>query len=1148
MKTINRLWALALAAIMLVSLLGGGLAVTRAEAAPGTGVSETYPEATELLTALGVMDNSAKAWTDAITPEEANSIIKTAFFDAPLNPYNWGYTETIPAGATVTGGQFLHSANSGLGWGLADSVMIAYSRLTRGIEGYDASAALTREQAAQLLVNCMKSTAGYNSTEIRGVMMGVNYVKTGADEMGRPSYQWVKTSDGSALTASYQDTPIAVLEGGSTWGQMAEAVGLTQEVVSTLLNSGRWSERMFNNAVYMEGAAPDGYTCFWTDPVNNPGYGTAYLAKGWTLAIYDAYKPVGAPLDGNTFTSRAYDVIVFSDLIAQVKTIDGAKRLGMYGERHGEPYGWWDVSDYLPAISSTADGIYVMHWSSVYSRVNDLTAADTLGGKLTAFDLNGGTAAVDGASKALSDRFNYGRALMTDDNLNKYFVFYLDSFGNILGAELCQHTMSAWTLKDASVHARTCGDCGFEETEAHSTELRDYKAPTVSEPGYTGDTYCTVCGGLVASGSPIPVSDCEHEAGEPVRENEISATCDDPGSYDAVTYCKNCSIKLTSEHVVVPAKGHAWKETERVDATDTKGGHVSYVCENDSSHTKTEELPAKLAGKTNYKEAVALSKALGLDGGNDIWNTPLTGAEANQLLQTLYDGPGFVDAWAPGFAPGATVTGEQFISKALVTIGWNYGNDPLFGAYNNLEKGLGEDYDPTQPLTRDQGMQMFLNALKTTPTYNIETYKHQDPGINLTLVKTGEDAEHRPSYKWQQNGADLTDSFADTPVARVRGGCPWNTILNAVHYITDDGIAPAQFRWSEEGGAFTDFVPKRHSDDTTPFKDKEWILDVYFDYSTPHNGYEFSIIAYKSDEVLPGEEKPDTYYPEAVELMSALGWMDGDNKDWKQPITGAEANRVLQALYDGPGFVASWAPGFDPNEEITGFEFTGKALVTIGWNYNNDALFTAYNHLEKGLKPWHYGCYMTLTREQAAQIALNTLKAMPTYNLATLKANDPGIGLTLVKTGTDWRGRPYYKWQRNGADVTDSYRDMPVTTSQGGIIWSDILTTVGDAGEINFEQLFRISESGGAYSDYIGRQHPNYEVFKTEDWAVEVFLDYRASDTTYAYSVITYEGLVDNPDTGDETEPALFALLALFAAAAMAAVLVIGRKKKVYSA
>lgn len=55
-----------------------------------------------------------------------------------------------------------------------------------------------------------------------------------------------------------------------------------------------------------------------------------------------------------------------------------------------------------------------------------------------------------------------------------------------------------------------------------------------------------------------PVVSHQHVAGEPVKENEIAATCTRKGSYDKVVYCKDkdCGEELSRENITVPALGH----------------------------------------------------------------------------------------------------------------------------------------------------------------------------------------------------------------------------------------------------------------------------------------------------------------------------------------------------------------------------------------------------------------------------------------------------------------------------------------------------------------------------------------------------------------------------------------------------------------
>lgn len=1126
--------------VALVASLFSGVAPVIANAETASPLSETYTEATDFMTHYLVddaplMDNSTSAWTDLITVAEVNKVIDALLYKS-LAKYNWSHP-LFAEGETVSGNALLTKAQTYIGWSYrALDVLIPYFRLIDGIENYNAEAALTREQAAQLFLNVLRAVPEYawngsyaqdgvvQAMKLNDDELGLSYEVT-RDNMGRPSYQW--KHNGVAITDVYAAEPILVSDNtATTQGAIMNALGYTP----TIESSWHYPMNKFGVNLINEGsAAMTGWYFINGDNGNTIG------GTGMTVAVYDAYYVKSYVLEGNYFCSRMYDVVTYWDLLADVKTEGESKTVNMYGQVGG--YGYWGGQT---NVQNVEDGKYIVRWNGIYAQVQDVTKAEFVAGKLAAY--TDASITIGDKAYAKSPRMYVGLDLLTAENIDKVFTFYLDTLGNVIGMEVCDHSYGSWKDADATNHARTCDKCGWADTAAHEGELRGYLPPSVTAPGYSGDTYCKYCNRLMAQGTDLPQSTCSHPTlDEAVKENDVPNSCGVPGGYDMVVYCHDCHTKISSVHTDLPALEHDWEETANEPAGDRTPGYIDYVCKHDPNHTKHEDIPALLAGKTSYPEAVELLKAMGIgDTANDFWTDKLTGAEANKILQALYDGPGFVAQWSPDFAPDATVTGPEFISDALVTIDWSYGNDTLFGNYHNLTRGLGEDYSDTTPLTREQAAQILLNVLKAIPSYNAETLKGQDPGLGLTLVKVEEDTYHRPSYKWQKVGVDVTDVYADAPIAKIRGGATWNEILNAVNYITDPGITPAQFRWSQEGGDFTDWVTKVHGDETT-LLDDTYVLEIYYDYSTARTGYEYSIIAYRSDEVLPGDVKPDTKYPEAVELMIAIGLME--DGDWKTSLTGAEANKILEYLYDGPGFVAEWHPDFSAAGKVKASEFISDALVTIGWNYGNDPLWAAYNHLEKGLKG-DYKSTKNLTREEAAQIVLNVFKAIPVYNTETIKANDPGIGLTLVKTKEDSVGRPYYKWQRNGVDITDAYRDTPVTTMYGGIIWSDILTAVGDVGDANFEQFFRVRENGGKWSSFSGKMHPNYDIFKTADWAVEIFLDYDNNYTTYAYSIVTYEGALANPDTGvtnNVLPAAIFGILALGGACTM---LIVDKKKR----
>ena len=122
-----------------------------------------------------------------------------------------------------------------------------------------------------------------------------------------------------------------------------------------------------------------------------------------------------------------------------------------------------------------------------------------------------------------------------------------------------------------------CTVCGAETTEAipaghKEGELCDVKEATCAEEGYTGDTYCTVCGELVTKGNAIP-----KKAHTKVVRNKKTATCTAKG-YTGDTYCSVCNEKLASGSYT-NALGHkygAWATTKK--ATAVAAGQQRRIC------------------------------------------------------------------------------------------------------------------------------------------------------------------------------------------------------------------------------------------------------------------------------------------------------------------------------------------------------------------------------------------------------------------------------------------------------------------------------------------------------------------------------------------------------------------------------------------
>lgn len=88
-----------------------------------------------------------------------------------------------------------------------------------------------------------------------------------------------------------------------------------------------------------------------------------------------------------------------------------------------------------------------------------------------------------------------------------------------------------------------------------NTEVRDAKDPTCTAPGYTGDTYCTVCNEKVKEGEAIPAKGHITEI-----RNQVNPTLTTPG-YTGDKYCKVCNLLIEQGKAIPCSTG--WLESEQ---------------------------------------------------------------------------------------------------------------------------------------------------------------------------------------------------------------------------------------------------------------------------------------------------------------------------------------------------------------------------------------------------------------------------------------------------------------------------------------------------------------------------------------------------------------------------------------------------------
>ena len=206
-------------------------------------------------------------------------------------------------------------------------------------------------------------------------------------------------------------------------------------------------------------------------------------------------------------------------------------------------------------------------------------------------------------------------------------------------AQSNMYLKSAATCISNAVYYTNCASCYYKGTDTYvyqwgqldpnnhdgGTEIKNPKAATCTEKGYTGDTYCKGCGVKLSDGTDIPAAGhdwaaatcttpktckvckvtegdvaghtggtanchakavCEvckqeygtvdatkHDGGTEIK-NAKAATCTEKG-YTGDTYCKGCNAKL-SDGKDIPAAGHKLKHVPAKNPTTFVAGNIEY--------------------------------------------------------------------------------------------------------------------------------------------------------------------------------------------------------------------------------------------------------------------------------------------------------------------------------------------------------------------------------------------------------------------------------------------------------------------------------------------------------------------------------------------------------------------------------------------
>ena len=142
----------------------------------------------------------------------------------------------------------------------------------------------------------------------------------------------------------------------------------------------------------------------------------------------------------------------------------------------------------------------------------------------------------------------------------------------------------------------TCGR-SYEEAvpaKGHSPEVLNGKAPTCSEEGYTGDTVCSVCEALIASGTAI-----EKLPHTPVTDKGYAPTCTSTGLSDG-SHCQVCGEVLAAQEVL-PLAPHREKTVPGKAATCLSSGLTDgAICEDCGMETVRQTVLPRLGHDYSY--------------------------------------------------------------------------------------------------------------------------------------------------------------------------------------------------------------------------------------------------------------------------------------------------------------------------------------------------------------------------------------------------------------------------------------------------------------------------------------------------------------------------------------------------------------------
>lgn len=231
-----------------------------------------------------------------------------------------------------------------------------------------------------------------------------------------------------------------------------------------------------------------------------------------------------------------------------------------------------------------------------------------------------------------------------------------------------------------------CAVCGQEygDVDANNhgaTEVRDAKAATCSEKGYTGDTYCKDCGVMISKGKDI----------DTIAHTEASTW-----SYNSASHWKECT---ECKQVIGESASHDYEEKVLKEATTEEAGSKANVC--------------KVCGYTDEQSVTEIPKLISYDvtdadGKKDGDAVVFDGTDAEDVSITA--------AFPKSKFTGVKVNGKEVPSDAYELTEDEKGNTKVVFKDEYL-KTLAEG-NATVEILADDGVATFNVTVKNTAAAN----------------------------------------------------------------------------------------------------------------------------------------------------------------------------------------------------------------------------------------------------------------------------------------------------------------------------------------------------------------------------------------------------------------------------------------------